>query len=211
MLRLDGSHDNYWTQRNILFQDVSGYLPDMDVDAPIRLKELVNRKALSESADNPSITKMDMLRELRTDEAQLFPAPCLINKIDQAIPRQHEDMIVRSIIEAAGVPVVVHADAGIGKSVFATNIGSNLPEGSVSLLYDCFGNGQYRSVTGYRHGHRIALVQLANELAALGLCHLLIPTLNADISAYMRAFMHRVRQAVSMLRARMQTHCFASS
>lgn len=202
MLRLDGSHDNYWTQRNILFQDVSGYLPDMDVDAPIRLKELVNRKALSESADNPSITKMDMLRELRTDEAQLFPAPCLINKIEQVIPRQHEDMIVRSIIEAAGVPVVVHADAGIGKSVFATNIGSNLPEGSVSLLYDCFGNGQYRSVTGYRHGHRIALVQLANELSALGLCHLLIPTVNADISAYMRAFMHRVRQAVSMLRAK---------
>jgi hypothetical protein len=102
MLRLDGTHDNYWTQRNILFQDVSGYLPNMDVDSPIRLKELVNRKALSESAANPAITKMDVLRELRTDESQLFPAPCLIEEIAEVIPRQQEQAIIRSIIEAAG-------------------------------------------------------------------------------------------------------------
>jgi len=202
MLRLDGTHDNYWTQRNILFQDVSGYLPDMDVDSPIRLKELVNRKALSESAANPAITKMDVLRELRTDESQLFPAPCLIEEIAEVIPRQQEQAIIRSIIEAAGTPVIVHADAGVGKSVFSTRICQSLPDGSVSLLYDCFGNGQYRSVTGYRHRHRIALVQLANQLSALGLSHLLIPTMNADSAAYMRAFMHRVGQAVSMLRAK---------
>ncbi|MHC8361979.1 AVAST type 3 anti-phage nuclease/ATPase Avs3a [Pseudomonas sp. LS2P72] len=202
MLRLDGTHDNYWTQRNILFQDVSGYLPDMDVDSPIRLKELVNRKALSESAANPAITKMDVLRELRTDESQLFPAPCLIEEIAELIPRQQEQAIIRSIIEAAGKPVIVHADAGVGKSVFSTRICQNLPDGSASLLYDCFGNGQYRSVTGYRHRHRIALVQLANQLSALGLSHLLIPTMNADSAAYMRAFMHRVGQAVSMLRAK---------
>ncbi|MBH1966914.1 MAG: hypothetical protein I8H81_01875 [Pseudomonadales bacterium] len=202
MLRLDGTHDNYWTQRNILFQDVSGYLPDMDVDSPIRLKELVNRKALSESAANPAITKMDVLRELRTDESQLFPAPCLIEEIAEVIPRQQEQAIIRSIIEAAGTPVIVHADAGVGKSVFSTRICQSLPDGSVSLLYDCFGNGQYRSVTGYRHRHRTALVQLANQLSALGLSHLLIPTMNADSASYMRAFMHRVGQAVSMLRAK---------
>jgi len=202
MLRLDGSQDNYWTQRNILFQDVSGYLPDMDVDAPIRLKELVNRKALSENAANPAITKMDVLRELRTDEAQLFPAPCLIEGIAEAIPRQQEQVIIRSIINAEGKPVVVHADAGVGKSVFSTRICHSLPAGSVALLYDCFGNGQYRSATGYRHRHRVALVQLANQLSALGLCHVLIPTIHADSSAYVRAFMHRVSQAVTLLRAK---------
>jgi hypothetical protein len=202
MLRLDGSQDNYWTQRNILFQDVSGYLPDMDVDAPIRLKDLVNRKALSESATNPAITKMDVLRVLSTDEAQLFPAPCLIEEFAEAIPRQQEQEVIRSIIDAADKPVIVHADAGVGKSVLSTRICQSLPNGSVGLLYDCFGNGQYRSVTGYRHRHRIALVQLANQLSALGFCHPLIPTVHADSTAYMRAFVHRVGQAAEMLRAK---------
>jgi NACHT domain. len=202
MLRLDGSQDNYWTQRNILFQDVSGYLPDMDVDAPIRLKDLVNRKALSESATNPAITKMDVLRVLNTDEAQLFPAPCLIEELAEAIPRQQEQAVIRSIIDAADTPVIVHADAGVGKSILSTRICQSLPNGSVGLLYDCFGNGQYRSVSGYRHRHRTALVQLANQLSALGFCHPLIPTVHADSTAYMRAFMHRVGQAVAMLRAK---------
>lgn len=201
MLRLDGSQDNYWTQRNILFQDVAGYLPDMDVDAPIRLNYLVNSKALSENATNPSITKMDVLRALRTDEAELFPAPCLVEEITHAIPRRQEQAIIRSIIDAPGTPVIVHADAGVGKSVFSTRICQNLPAGSVGLLYDCFGNGQYRSATGYRHRHKTALVQLANQLSALGFCHLLIPTVNADSSSYVRAFMHRVGQAAAMIRA----------
>jgi hypothetical protein len=174
----------------------------MDVDAPIRLKDLVNRKALSESATNPAITKMDVLRVLNTDEAQLFPAPCLIEELAEAIPRQKEQAVIRSIIDAADTPVIVHADAGVGKSILSTRICQSLPNGSVGLLYDCFGNGQYRSVSGYRHRHRTALVQLANQLSALGFCHPLIPTVHADSTAYMRAFMHRVGQAVAMLRAK---------
>lgn len=202
MLRFEGRQDDYWTQRNILSQDISGYLPALDVDAPIRLKELVTRKALSESATNPAITKMDVLRALQTDETELFPAPCLIKPIDDAVPREQEATLVESIVGAAGKPVIVHADAGVGKSIFSTRIGLSLPGDSVSVLYDCFGNGQYRSATGYRHRHRTALVQIANEFSALGLCHPLIPTTNADASAYMRAFMHRITQSIGVLRAR---------
>lgn len=201
MLRFEGRQDDYWTQRNILSQDISGYLPALDVDAPTRLKELVTRKALSESVTNPAITKMDVLRALQTDEIELFPSPCLIEPIDDAVPRKQEAALVEAIVCAAGRPVIVHADAGVGKSIFSTRIGITLPKGSISILYDCFGNGQYRSATGYRHRHRTALVQISNELSALGLCHPLIPT-NADISAYVRAFMHRIRQSVSVLRAR---------
>ena len=68
LLRLEERQDDCWDQRNILFQGTSGYLPDSDVDAPTQLKELVTRKALSESEHNPLITKMDVLRALRTDE-----------------------------------------------------------------------------------------------------------------------------------------------
>jgi hypothetical protein len=95
LLHFEDRQDDYWDQRNILFQDVQGYLPDADVDAPLKLKELVIRRALSEGSSNPTITEMDVLRALDTDESRLFPAPCLIKTLDTALPRAQEpDLIV---------------------------------------------------------------------------------------------------------------------
>lgn len=202
MLRFEDRQDGYWAQRNFLSQDVSGYLPGSDVDAPTRLKELVATKALSESAANPTITKIDVLRALHTDEAALFPARCLVGRLPNAVPREQERELVNTIVSAGETPVLIHAESGVGKSVFSTRIGLGLPPYSVAVLYDCFGNGQYRSATGYRHRHRTALVQISNELSALGLCHPLIPTAHADASDYMRAFINRVSQSISTLRAR---------
>ena len=200
LIRFEDCQEGYWDQRNILFQDISGYLPDFDVDAPMQLKELVTRKALSETEQNPIITKMDVLRVLKTDESRLYPAPCLIKTIDNAVPREQEADLIQAIIQAENQPVIVHALAGVGKSVFSTLIPTGLPQGSIAVLYDCFGNGQYRSATGYRHRHQEALVQISNELAAKGLCHPLIPTVNADASAYVRAFTYRLKQAVNLIR-----------
>jgi hypothetical protein len=44
LVHIQEKQEALWEQRNILFQDVSGYLPDADVDAPIQLKELVTRR-----------------------------------------------------------------------------------------------------------------------------------------------------------------------
>lgn len=199
LLHFEGSQDNYWDQRNILFQEVRGYLPDADADAPIQLKELVTRRALSEGESNPIITKIDVLRALKTDEGLLFPAGCLIETLNTPVPRAQEANLICEIVDAQS-PVIVHASAGVGKTVFATRVARGLPHGSTSVLYDCFGNGQYRNASGYRHRHRDALVQIANELAAKGLCHLLIPTALADASDYMRAFIHRLDQAATLVR-----------
>ena len=199
LLHFEGRQDDYWDQRNILFQEVSGYLPDADVDAPTQLKELVTRRALPEGENNPIITKIDVLRALNTDESLLFPAKCLIETLDTAVPRAQEADLIRDIVEAQA-PVIVHASAGVGKTVFATRIARGLPDGSTGILYDCFGNGQYRNASGYRHRHRDALVQIANELAAKGLCHLLIPASHADAASYVRAFVHRIGQAATLVR-----------
>jgi hypothetical protein len=199
LMHFEDRQTGYWEQRNILFQEASGYLPDADADAPLQLKELVTRRALSEGEQDPSITKMDVLRALKTDEARLFPAECLISDIKKAVSRDQDLQIVKQIVDAS-VPVVVYAAGGVGKSVLATRIGAELPEGSACILYDCFGNGQYRSATGYRHRHKDALVQIANEMAAKGLCHPLIPTANADAVAYVRAFVYRLKQAAEVLR-----------
>jgi hypothetical protein len=200
LLHLEGNQEGLWDQRNILAQDISYYLPDADVDASVQLKELVTKKALSASAQNPAITRMDVLRTLKTDESRLFPAPCLINALENVVPREQEPELLKAIVQASGIPVIVHAAGGVGKSVFATRIRLGLPAGSANVLYDCFGNGQYRSASGYRHRHKDALVQIANELAAKGLCHPLIPTPHAEPSAYVKAFLYRLGQSITSLR-----------
>lgn len=202
LLRLEGNQEGLWDQQNLLAQDVSYYLVDADVDAPIQLKELVTKKALSASADNPAITRMDVLRALKTDESRLFPAPCLIRDFENVVPREQEPELFQAIVQANGIPIIVHAAGGVGKSVFATRIKLGLPAGSSSVLYDCFGNGQYRSASGYRHRHKDALVEIANELAAKGLCHPLIPSPHADPSDYVRAFIYRLKQSITSLRSK---------
>ena len=202
LLRLEGKQDGLWDQLNILVQDISCYLVDADVDAPIQLKELVTKKALSVSADNPTITRMDVLRALKTDDSRLFPANCLINDLKNIVAREQEPELFQAILQANGIPVIIHAAGGVGKSVFATRIKFGLSPGSCCILYDCFGNGQYRSVSNYRHRHKDALVQIANELASNGLCHPLIPSPHAEPSAYMRAFLYRLKQAVTSLRSK---------
>ena len=115
-----------WDQRNILIQASSGYLPDADVDAPTQLKELVTRKALSESEGNPAITKVDVLRALKTDETRLYPAELLIQLPPDFVPREQEAELVEAIVRAGGNPVIVHAEAGVGKSMLSCRIGPGL-------------------------------------------------------------------------------------
>jgi hypothetical protein len=202
LFSVEGGEPDLWSQRNLLFKDVRTYLAEIDSDAPLQLKELVTRKATTEHASNPSIRRLDVLRALEADEADLWPAKCLIAApVDGALPREQEQEI-RTILESATRPVVLHAEGGVGKSVLAWQLSRSLPEGSVGVLYDCFGDGLYRSSQHFRHRQKDALLQIANELAAQGLCHPLIPIRGTDSKQYMRAFVARLTQAVSLLRAK---------
>jgi len=198
LLHFQGRQDDYWEQRNILSQEVRGYLAGADADGPLQLLELVKRRALSEGEHNPRITKKDVERALNTDESMLFPAPCLINALEEAVPRA-QDLCLMGAIYKAGAPIIIHASGGVGKTVFARRIADYLPEGSQAVLYDCYGNGLHRNPTNYRHRHRDALVQIANELASKGLCYPLIPTSSAAPSDYMRAFINRISQAADLV------------
>jgi hypothetical protein len=195
----DGGEPGLWAQRNLLTQDLSAYLPDSDFDAPVQLKELVTRKASTEFEADPSIRRHDVLRALKTTEDLLQPAPSLIVAPPAALVRSQEHEILTAVLSAS-TPVIIHADGGVGKSVLVARLATGTPAGSQAVLYDCFGDGLYRNALHYRHRHRDGLVQIANELAARGLCHPIIPA-QADVKAYMRAFTHRLKQAVAVLRA----------
>jgi hypothetical protein len=187
-------------QRDLLAQDLRAYLPDLDVDAPVKLKDLVARKATSEFETDPLITRHDVLTAIGVSEGELFPADCLIEVPDHIVPRDQGAEIEAAIAEASA-PLIIEADGGVGKSVFAVYLARRSAVRGSAFLFDCFGNGGYRSASHYRHRPREGLVQLANEMAADGLCDPLVPTSKSDASDYVRAFMARVRQAATQLQA----------
>lgn len=201
LFRAEGLENDLWAQQNLLIEDLRAFLPEADSDAPVQLKDLVTRKATTQFADNPTILRYDVLRALKTGEDDLFPAPALIEGASEAFAREQEPEIVRAVVGAAA-PVVLHADGGVGKSMVATRLALAMPAGSVTIVYDCFGTGLYRSAVDFRHRHRDGLVQIANELAAKSLCLPLIPSAHANAKTYVRAFLHRLRQASTVLRAR---------
>jgi len=193
-LRILDKEESYSAQRFRLAEDLRGYLPGDDADAPVQLKELVTRKATSDFATNPAIRKMDVLRALGVTEVSLFPAPPRLESSADSIAREQERDLARQILASSGI-AVVHAAGGVGKSIFAQRLGLHLPGHSVHVVYDCFGHGEYRRPGSPRHRHKDALVQIANELASKGLCDPLVPSSRADATDYLRAFSHRLTQA----------------
>lgn len=198
-LRLEGNGRDYTLQRAALSSELRSYLPGNDVHAPVQLKELVTRKALSENLKTPSVRKADVLFALGATEDELFPAPSLIPRVPNPVSRLQQVELVSGIVTSRA-HTIIHAAGGVGKSVVAQRLHDHLPEGSVAVVYDCYGSGEYRRVASPRHRHKDALVQIGNELAALGLCDPIVPSAKADPTDYMRAFQHRLREASRFLR-----------
>lgn len=201
LVRLLPDTSDYLAQRQLFERDFGAYLPDNDKDAPLKLKELVTRKATSEYSKNPIIRREDVLQAIGADMRDLFPASPHIELPHQIVEREQMSTLSDTIIAAPGV-MILEADGGVGKSVVASRIGSWLSPGSATFVYDCFGNGAYRSPSGYRHRPRDGLVQLANEMATHFLCDPLIPTPKGDAAAFVRAFKARLAQASTVIAAR---------
>lgn len=191
--------EGFLEQRELLNRDLRAYLPDTDKDAAIALRELVARKATTEFKSNHEIRREDVLDAIGVRLDDLFPAANVLESPRVVVPRAQMPDLVKAITQSS-TPIIVSADGGNGKSVVATQIGGALP-GSTTFVYDCFGNGGYRSATGLRHRAKDGLVQLANEMASQGLCDTLIPTPKADDAAYVRAFLARVAQASASVRS----------
>ena len=200
LLILDRAQDDYIGQRQSLRAELRGYLVGDDEDASGNLKNLVSDKALTINEASNVIRQVDVLRALHVSPDDLLPAPNLIEN-GNSLGREQELEIAEDVVQFDG-PTVIEASGGIGKSVLAARLPRLFPPGSVTVVYDCFGNGAYRQAASPRHLPRQGLVQIANELAAQGLCDPLIPSDRADRGQYFKAFLHRLNQADESIRFR---------
>ncbi len=193
---IDGE-GNYNAQRYELHAEiarlVAGTVDSSEIDSVIALvsdpdqwNRPIYREAVLQRFDVTSIN-------------DLFPAPPEFEQLPSTIKRGQHDFLLDQILKAA-TPVIIHASAGVGKSVFARQLADSFPAGSIGIVYDCFGAGKYRNRSRPRHRHRDALVQVANELASQGLCKILIPRSTDLDDTILRAFLDRLRTAAETLR-----------
>ncbi|MFI2780045.1 hypothetical protein [Streptomyces sp. ALB3] len=180
--------------------DLAGFLPGAPDVHPLLLKEMIARRATSLET-NHVVDRSTVLTALGVPPERVLPAPNLIDRPGRVIVIPQTRAIADDIVGSTQRPVIVHAAGGVGKSVLTTQIERSLPAGSVTLVYDCFGNGGYRRSSSPRHQHQQGLVQLANELAAHALCDPLIPAGTAQPADYAKAFMVRVRGAAEAIAA----------
>lgn len=203
-IRIEDSEGNYIVQEQELQFELSQLLVGIDDNFEIvKIVKLVESKALPDADGNVidgKINKEEVLARFGfTSELQLYPAPPVWDRLVNIIDRRQNSFFKDQILNASA-PVIIYAAGGVGKSVFCRQVLGSLSDGSFGIVYDCFGAGKYRNPSEPRHGHRHALVQIANELAAKGLCN---PLLAQDIALnenILRHFLVRIKTAVSNLR-----------
>lgn len=172
-----------------------------DIEAKARLFDLQNlviKKAGPSGQTNNLIRREDVLHALDCEVEDLFPAAERFASVGEVLYRK--ELTVAADLLKGRLPVFVHADGGVGKTVFVQSLASKLTNEFEVVAFDCFGGGSYRSENHSRHLPKIGLRQIVNELAAKTLCDPLLPS-GDDNQRIVRAARRRLVQAAKAVRA----------
>lgn len=163
------------------------------------LVELVREKAQIEGQGKNSIRREDVLDALECDEDQLFPADTRFvdvgNVVERTVLQEFKDKVA-----TCNLPLLLHADGGVGKTVFIQSLAAHLASAFEVIVFDCFGGGAYRSEAQARHLPRVGLLQIINELATRGVCDPLLPT-DSDQYGLIEVARKRLKQASETIRS----------
>ena len=174
-----------------------------DAQAGARLgamRDLVNRKAGYDAQYKNVIRQVDVLDVLGlSDVAELLPCPESLPSIKQVVKRE-QLAEVASLVPTLTKPLIIHADGGIGKTVFLKRLDLLLSQHYEVVFFDCFGGGAYCAPEDGRHRPSRGLVHIANVLACRGLCDPILPS-SGNIETLFRTFRKRLIQCVKTLAA----------
>ncbi|MDX8496415.1 NACHT domain-containing protein [Mesorhizobium sp. VK22B] len=164
----------------------------------IALQRLITDKAGSGGQSNNAVTRVDVLGALEiADERELFPAEAAFPPVERVIARDANNELLLKV-DGLASPLLVHGVGGMGKTVLMQSLADRLAESNLVALFDGFGAGRWRDPADGRHLPQRALLQLINQIAAKGLCDLLLP--GGTVEDLLRAFRRRLEQATASLR-----------
>src|SRR5258708_4208800 len=162
------------------------------------MRELLREKAGLAGERQNVVTRTDVLDALELQSpADLFPCPESFPEVGKVVERKQLSSVASRIPELAK-PLLIHADGGVGKTVFFQSLAKILGETHEIVLFDCFGGGAYRAPEDARHLPKRGLIHIINKLACDGLCDPLLP-INENVEDLVRAFRFRLAQAVATL------------
>jgi hypothetical protein len=162
------------------------------------LRKLVRDKNGAEGQHNKLIVRVDVLAALILDhEDDLLPTPDAFPAVGEVVERTQ----LTSFLTALGSNGrwLVHAEGGIGKTVFVQSAAAQLGSTDEVVLFDCFGGGAYRSPIDERHRPERGLMHIVNELACRGLCDPILPR-SSEPTEVIRRAIERFSQALAALR-----------
>jgi hypothetical protein len=196
-LQITGVAGDLTTHKQQLAIAVADWSPARDSLARLRLNLLCNlarTKAGLIAQDRNVITRADVLAALEVaHEDDLLPCPASFPEVGEIVDRLQLADVTTGVPDL-NRPLIVHADAGVGKTVFMRSLASRLAASHEVVLFDCFGSGQYRAPSDARHLPQRGLVHIANLLACHGLCDPLLPGPSRD-DELIRIFCSRLAQA----------------
>jgi hypothetical protein len=132
------------------------------------LVELVRSTVLPEARNVVGLRRSEVLAQLgASTDRDLFPAPPKFDPVpaDAIQTADAPALAARLARSEGGDRLLAHGTFGVGKTTTIQQLEQHLPEGSVVVAYDCFGQGDYRNPGSDRHVVRTALVQLANMVS----------------------------------------------
>lgn len=163
------------------------------------LRDMVRDKAGMKGEHRNVISLADVLSALElSHEDDLLPCPASFPEVGPVVDRTQLDAAV-ACVPGLTQPLLVHADGGIGKTVFMCSIARQLQAEHEVVLFDCFGMGQYRAPSDARHLPRRGLVHIANMLACRSLCDPVLPGVY-ESDELIRTVRNRLAQAAQTVR-----------
>lgn len=188
-------------QDNALRRTLTDWSAGADSEVRLRLhglQDLVLKKAGPSGHGKNLIRREDVLDALDCEPEDLFPADTRFIDAGAVIERA-ELSTVGDLVKASELPIFVHAEGGVGKTVFVQSLASRMANEFEVVVFDCFGGGSYRSDNHSRHLPRIGLVQIVNELASRTLCDPMLPC-GDDSRKIIKAARRRLAQAATAIR-----------
>lgn len=186
---------------NALRRTLTDWSAGADSEARLRLhglQDLVLKKAGPSGQGKNLIRREDVLDALDCEPEDLFPADTRFIDVGAVVERA-ELSTVGDLVKASELPLLVHADGGVGKTVFVQSLAARMANEFECVVFDCFGGGSYRSDNHSRHLPRIGLVQIVNELASRTLCDPMLPG-GDDSRKIIKAARRRLAQAATAIR-----------
>lgn len=171
----------------------------------LKLRNLIRIKAGPGSETDKRIDRVAVLAELGVEhEDRLYPTPDAFPEVEIVIQR---DVLgdIATLAREAGLPLVVNAAGGMGKTVLMQGLADQLRADGPVVLFDGFGAGRWRDPADGRHLPERTLVHLANLMAGQGLCDILLPV--ADVTGLLRAFRRRLAQSAETARRTRSDAC----